>query len=78
MVGFRGESRGGGGGLLDGGGVTGLGAEVEQQLGDTGLAVGALALGVDNPDLTEVDGCRESSTFGVAGDELYVLDAAAL
>lgn len=66
------------GGLLDGGGVTGLGAEVKQQLGDAGLAVGTLALGVDDPDLAKVDGRRESGTFGVAGDELDVLDAAAL
>jgi len=73
-------SRGGvvGGVLLDGDGVTGLGTKVVQQLGDTGLAVGVLALGVDDPDLAEMDGRGKSSTLRVTGNVLHVLDTAAL
>lgn len=69
---------GGEGDVLDGGGVAGLGAEVEEQLGDAGGAVGVLAERVDDPDLAEVDGRGESGALLVAGDELDVLDAAAL
>lgn len=75
---WRGGLGDGQGGLLDGRGVAGLGAQVEQQLGDTLLAVSVLAQGVDDPDLAEMDSSGEGRTFGVAGDELDVLDAAAL
>lgn len=64
--------------LLDSSGVAGLRAEVIQQLSDTGLAMLVLALGVDDPDLAEVDGRGESSAFLVAGDELDVLDTTSL
>lgn len=64
--------------LLDSDGVTGLRAEVVQELSDTGLAVLVLALGVDDPDLAEVNGGGESSAFLVAGDELDVLDTTSL
>jgi hypothetical protein len=67
-----------GGVLLDGDGVTGLGAEVIQELSDTGLAVGVLALGVDDPDLTQVNSRSKSSALRVAGNVLDVLDTAAL
>lgn len=66
------------GGLLDGRGVAGLGTQVEQQLSNTLLAVSVLAQGVDDPDLAEMDSSGEGRTLGVAGDELNILDAAAL
>jgi hypothetical protein len=67
-----------GGNLLDGDGVTSLGAQVKQQLGNARLALGVLALRVDDPDLAEVDGSSESSAFGVARDVLDILDTATL
>lgn len=42
--------------ILNGNSITGLGAKVIELFDDTLLAVCVLAKGVDDPDLTEVDG----------------------
>jgi hypothetical protein len=67
-----------GGNSLDGDGVTSLGAQVKQKLCNARLALGVLALRVDDPNLAEVDGSSESSAFGVARDVLDILDTATL
>lgn len=59
---------------VDGNGVTGLLAEVVEKLNGTLLALGVLAEGVDDPDLSKVDGGGDSSRLLVTGDELDVLD----
>lgn len=46
---------------VDGDVALGLFAQVEEELGDTLVAIGVLAEGVDDPDLAEADGATESS-----------------
>jgi len=64
--------------LLDGDGVTGLRAKVEEQFNHTLVAIGILAQRVDNPELTQVHGSGDGSGFGVSGNELDVLNTATL
>lgn len=61
---------------VDGNGVTGLLAEVVEELNGTLLAVLVGAEGVDDPDLSEVDGGGDGSRLLVTWDELDVLDTA--
>ena len=64
--------------VLDGDSVAGLGAKIVELLDDTLLAIGIFAEGVDDPDLTEMDGSSESGSFWVIGNELDVLDTTTL
>lgn len=63
---------------VDGQVVAGAWAEVEEELGDTLLALGVLAEGVDDPDLAGADGGSDSSALLVARDEFDVLDTLAI
>lgn len=64
--------------ILDGDSITGLGTKVIELLNDTLLAVRVLAKGVDDPDLAKVDSSSQSSSFGMIGNELDVLNTATL
>lgn len=59
---------------VDGNGVTGLLSEVVEELNGTLLAVLVGAEGVDDPDLSKVDGGGNGSRLLVSGDELDILD----
>lgn len=61
---------------VDGDGVAGLLAKVVEELNGALLAVLVGAEGVDDPDLSEVDGGGDGSRLLVTGDELDVLDTA--
>lgn len=61
---------------VDGDGVAGLLAEVIEELDGALLAVLVGAEGVDDPDLSEVDGGGDGGGLLVAGDELDILDTA--
>lgn len=63
---------------VDGEVVAGAGTKVEEELGNTLLAIRVLAERVDDPDLTGADGGGKSSGLGVAGNELDVLDTSAV
>lgn len=65
---------GNGGVLLDSNGVTGLLSKVVEELNGTLLAVLVGAEGVDDPDLSKVDGGGDGSRLLVTGDELDILD----
>lgn len=59
-------------------GVASLWTKIVQQLGHTLRAIGLPPERVDDPDLAEVDSRRNGCRLGVAGNELDILDAAAL
>lgn len=63
---------------VDGEVVAGAGTEVEEELGNTLLALRVLAERVDDPDLAGADGGGESSGLGVTWDEFDVLDTLAV
>jgi len=63
---------------VDGEGLLSLIAEVVEQLSHTLFSVGSSAEGVDNPDLAGADCGGKGGRFGVARDELNVLDAGAV
>lgn len=64
--------------LLDGCGIAGLVPQVVEHLGHTWVTVLIFAMRVDDPHLAEMDRGRQGRRFLVAGDELDVLDTAAL
>lgn len=68
----------GSGSLLDGGSVTRFGTKVIEELCHALLPAGVLFERVDDPDLTEVDGCRQCSSIGIARNEFDILDPPAL
>lgn len=64
--------------LLDSDSVTGFRTEVVELFNHTLVAIGVLSQRIDDPELTQVHGSGNSSGFGVAGDELDVLNTATL
>lgn len=64
--------------LLDSDGVTSLGTKIIELFDHTLVTIGVLAQRIDDPELTQVHGSGNSSRFGVAGDELDVLNTATL
>lgn len=68
----------GSGSLLDGGRVARFGAKVIEELCHALLPLGVLFERVNDPDLAEVDGCRQCSSIGIARNEFDILDSPAL
>lgn len=64
--------------LLNGNSVSSLGTEIIELLDNTLLAVRIFAKGVDNPNLTEVNGSSQSGSLRVIRNELDVLNTATL
>lgn len=63
---------------IDSNGVAGVGTEIVEEFSDAGVPVCVGFVRVDDPDLAQMDGCCEGSVIGVSGDELHVLDSAAV
>lgn len=63
---------------LDGNCVTSFWTEIVEEFCDTLLSVCVCSEGIDDPHLTEMNSCSESSRLGVSRDEFYILDSASL
>lgn len=63
---------------LDSYDIASLLAQIIKQLGCPLLPARVLAVRVDDPDLSEADSCRQSSSLWISWNELDVLDSLTL
>lgn len=63
---------------LDGNCVTGLWAEIVEEFCNSLFSVCVGSERIDDPNLTEMDCCGESSGLWVPGDKFHILNSASL